>query len=300
MDTKTTAIEAIFNGVKSLTIVQPILSYMGTCVKRLVEPYWIRYEKNREAETKELLIKEHPLERLEYMLKLIKENQAILPEKIKDDIFNAVKIGQLALEFLNADAQNKKFEDNVIEDEWIDRFVDEAKYVSDEELQRLFARLLKEKICNPGAINKRVVDIIRNIDSSELEIIKEYMSYFVSGSLSSEIISNASLSIENVSDLANMGLMNYVVVPAMHVVESSFEITPEFDTIEAKGYKFVFSDIKNKIVIHFESQYALTKEGKIVFNLVAAPMPDNIRDMYKNIFERQCKEMAKLTVIKDF
>lgn len=69
METQTIAIETIVSGIMSLTVAKPILSYLGTCVKRLVELYWIRYEKNREAETKELLIKNHPLERLEYVLK---------------------------------------------------------------------------------------------------------------------------------------------------------------------------------------------------------------------------------------
>ena len=76
----------------------------------------------------------------------------------------------------------------VPDDEWLNRFVDDAKYVSDEHLQQVFGRLLKEKIFNPQGVNKRVLRILRDLDASELGTIQEYMSCFLQDAIPTAVM----------------------------------------------------------------------------------------------------------------
>ena len=166
--------KAIVEGLKPLGGLisgKDIIDYAGTCIKRIVEPYIVRHELNAAIKTQELLYANHPLARIETLQSLSEKNPSVIPDVSKESLENAFKIAEYALAFINGDQKNAPTSECVPDDEWLNRFVDDAKYVSDEHLQQVFGRLLKEKIFNPQGVNKRVLRILRDIDASELGTI---------------------------------------------------------------------------------------------------------------------------------
>lgn len=84
--------------------------------------------------TQQKLMTEFPLQRIAFCQQMMKDNPQMLPEASMEFFMNAVKIGQYALDLINGDidkvAEVKDFPD----EERMNRFVDEAKYISDEKL----------------------------------------------------------------------------------------------------------------------------------------------------------------------
>lgn len=96
------------------------------------------------AKTQEKLFRDYPLKRIEILKELSADNPMI-PEASLEGFENAFKVAEYCLKFINGD-ESKSFVDSPLDQEWFYRFVDEAEYISDEKLQQLFGRLLKEKI----------------------------------------------------------------------------------------------------------------------------------------------------------
>lgn len=162
---------ALVEGVKPLSELIPgkaMVNYVGNCIKRFIEPFLIRHEAYQEAKTQQLIIEKYPLKRIEITQDLMKAQANYIPDVAKDSFANAMKIGNMALGYIKADSTTKEISYQSFDNDWMNMFINEAQYVSEDNLQQVFARLLKEKICNPNAVNKRVLNIIRNIDSAEL------------------------------------------------------------------------------------------------------------------------------------
>lgn len=273
-----------------------ILDYFGTCIKRIIEPYLVRHKLNVDAGTRERLYAHHPLTRIEALQSLSEQNPSVLPEVSKESLDNAFKIGEYALAYINGDKKNASSAKSLPDDEWLDRFVDEAKYVSNEQLQHVFGRLLKEKIVNPSAVNKRVLKIIRDMDTSELGTIQKYMSCFLQDAIPTVVMDEFDFGLDMLVELQNIGLVNLVNAPdAFHSIQKTYNIDRNGCTIDMKGYQFVFSEVQKPFEVSFDS-YLLTKEGIVVYNLMNKQMPNDVMRMYQRIFSRECSGKASLSV----
>lgn len=273
-----------------------LVEYLFTCFKRLIDPYLSRYEQIAAAKTQEKLFRDYPLKRLEILKELSVDNP-IIPEASLESFENAFRIAEYCLKYINGD-NSKHCVDSPLDQEWLNRFVDEAEYISDEKLQQLFGRLLKEKIYNPDSVNKRVLNIISNIDASELEAIQQYMPWFLSDAIPTDVVYEFDNGIEILMDLQDIGLVNLANAPDVtRFIERKFRICQGEDTIDFNGGQFVFSEVRETFEIGFKS-YFLTKEGEVVHNLVAGPMNDDVVQMYQRIFESKCAGKAKLTIRK--
>lgn len=274
-----------------------MLDYLGCVVKRVLEPQLNRYEAYQEARTQEALFTKYPLKRIEFCQKVLSGHPEGIPEVSMQTFENLLKIGERAQAFLQADKKAEAVAGDGIDDvEWLSRFVDEAGYVTDERLQEVFGRLLKEKIVRPGAVNKRVLRILCDIDASELDTIQKYMSCFVGEGIATSIMSKFDFGLDMMLELQNIGLMS-IVTPATPFEEiyTCEDISPEKNVIEAKGWRFVFSNIKEPFKTQIPS-YVLTKEGKIVYGLVALPMREDVANHYLGLFRNDCGDRAEVAL----
>ncbi len=83
---------------------------------------------------------------------------------------NFVKTAGFASEYLeNVEAVS----DNPVDFDWIMRFFDAVGSISNEELQKLWSRVLCGEIINPGNVSLRTLEVIRNISQKEAEIFNE-------------------------------------------------------------------------------------------------------------------------------
>lgn len=291
---------SLVEGIKPLSELIPgkaMANYVGNCIKRYIEPYLIRHEAYQEAKTQQLIVEKYPLKRIEITQELMKRQANCIPDVAKDAFVNAMKIGDMALGYINADSTTKEIPNKSIDNDWMNIFINEAQYVSDENLQQVFARLLKEKICNPDAVNKRVLNIIRNIDSAELETVKMYMSCFIDDCIPTDIMHKFEFGIDMLMTLQNIGLASLNNAPdAFHYITKTYNVSKDENVIAAKGYEFVFEKVTEKFEISFPV-YFLTKEGRAIYEMLDIPMREDVMEMYKEIFSKKCIGKADLKVV---
>lgn len=72
---------------------------------------------------------------------------------------------QAALDLMNSDAS-----DEPVDPDWIARFFDSIKDVSDADMQKLWARLLAGEVVQPGRFSLRTLERVRNLTSVEAHL----------------------------------------------------------------------------------------------------------------------------------
>lgn len=293
--------QKLVDGLKPLADLIPgrgILNYFGKCFGRLIEPYLKRHELIQDAKTQEKLFTDYPINRINQCCEWIRENHSMIPNVSVEAFENVIKIGQYALAYTNGDKENARKVESLPDDEWMNRFIDNAKYVSDENLQEFWGRLLKEKLFDPFNVNKRVLNIISNLDAQELKTIQKYMSCFLDEAIPTQVMTNTDFGLEMLVELQNLGLVGLINSPnPFQVIEKIYNIDIKNDTLYSKGYKFVFSGIVEPFEMSVPS-YFLTKEGIVVYNLIEEPMREDMVSLYKTLFENSCKDKAVLTIEK--
>ena len=71
--------------------------------------------------------------------------------------------------------------DTPVDHDWTARFFDNAKDVSDKEMQNLWAKLLAGEVESPGSVSLRTLSILRNMTQKEAELFARAVNYIFSG-----------------------------------------------------------------------------------------------------------------------
>jgi hypothetical protein len=88
----------------------------------------------------------------------------VLVEQERDQR-NIESIVQKAIPDLRDDAKPE-----TLEDDWMARFFDQSRLVSDEEMQSLWSRILAGEANRPGTFSKRTLSLVSNLDKRDAEL----------------------------------------------------------------------------------------------------------------------------------
>ena len=72
---------------------------------------------------------------------------------------------------------NEKAKPESIENDWIVNFFDKSRIVSDDEMQRLWARLLAGEANAPGTYSKRTVNFISDLDKADANLFTQFCGF---------------------------------------------------------------------------------------------------------------------------
>lgn len=64
-----------------------------------------------------------------------------------------------------------------IEDDWIMNFFDKCKLISDNEMQKIWAKILAGEANSPGAFSRRTVNLLADLDKSDAELFMSLCSF---------------------------------------------------------------------------------------------------------------------------
>lgn len=78
---------------------------------------------------------------------------------------NIESVTQIALRLLEADSRPQD-----VEDDWITNFFDKSRIISDEDMQKLWSKLLAGEANRPGTISKRTVNLLADLDKRDAEL----------------------------------------------------------------------------------------------------------------------------------
>lgn len=67
--------------------------------------------------------------------------------------------------------------DQPVEEDWTNEFLDCCKNVSDKDMQTLWSRILSGEVSNPGKYSKRTLNYLKTMDKSEAEAFTAYASF---------------------------------------------------------------------------------------------------------------------------
>lgn len=277
----------------------PILTYVGAVSKRLIEPWIVKYELNQQAKAEQQLLAQYPHKRLEYVLSFAEKHPQLFPEIASEQISNLLKIADYTQGFFIGD---KNYTEEKIqglefkEDEWLNRFIDNAAYVSDEELQKIWARLLKERICRPQNVNKRVLRFLSETDSCELQEIGETLAYFKMGFLHSAYVRDGSDFSDKLIRLMQLGLVAILYSPdrSMQIVRE-LTISPQNPILDFEHCKYIIKGLKNEHKMEFTS-YSLSPEGEVLLNLIELPLPQSVIDSFIKLVKDKLHHQYEIIV----
>lgn len=126
---------------------------------------------------------------------------------------NIEAVTQKALPLLE---ENSRPQD--VEDDWITNFFDKSRIVSDEDMQKLWSKLLAGEANHPGAISKRTVNLMADLDKRDAELFTRLCDFaWVIGSNIVPLVFDANLELYNrvglyfnsLSHLETLGLIQF-------------------------------------------------------------------------------------------
>lgn len=293
----TLAKSAIQNGSNLALIVS---LYKG--LKHILAPFKLQYDtwanehvKDYVAKKEQERLKDNKLELLKFAAELAKNADGKYPESVSVHCQNIIKIAKFTTEFISNEEQPEEWKDD---DEWIERYFQEAQFVRDETLQKLWARLLKEKLYRPSKVNKRVVYIIRDLNRDDLLFVSRVMKYFVEDSIPLELLMGIGTLSSDIIQLAELGLVLPLEVDKKQTIDN-VEIGESL-VMHLKGYdiklKKIGGEVNNKFIF---PGYALTQEGMVVYNLIQDRLTEEEAQKYVEFFTETYKEQFEVTLVKN-
>lgn len=292
----TLAQSAIQNGPHLALIVSV---YKG--LKHVLAPFkplydaWVDEQKKDYAAKKEQeRLKDNKLELLKFAADLAKNVDGKYPESISAHCQNLMKIAKFTTEFINDDEKPEEWKDD---DEWVERYFQEAQFVTDEELQKLWARLMKEKLYRPSTVNKRVIYMVRDMDWDDLQFVSRTMKYFVEDSIPRELLMGIGTLSSDIIQLAELGLVLPLEVERQQTINDVK--TGESVEIHLKGYDLKLKKIEDKGNNKFcYSGFTLTQEGMVVYNLIQDRLTEEDVQKYVEFFKGTYKDQYEVTLEK--
>ena len=256
-------------------------------LKHVLSPFkplydaWVNEQMKDYAAKRELeRLKDNKLELLKFAAELAKNKDGKFIDSVSAHCQNLMKIAKFTTEFINDDEKLEEWKDD---DEWVERYFQEAQFVTDEKLQKLWARLLKEKLYRPSSVNKRVVYMIRDMDWDDLQFVSRTMKYFVEDSIPRELLMGIGSMSSDIIQLAELGLVLPLEVEGEQTINDVRN--GEIVEVHLKGYDLKLKKIgdaeNNKFCF---SGFSLTQEGKVVYNLIQESLTEEEAQKYLNFF----------------
>lgn len=234
-------------------------------LKRFLEPYFIAHEDKVAAKTELAIFRENPLKQLEFAREFLKNSDGSFPSEAVAELSNICNVIKTATGCTNGVQIEASCYSEAEDKEWYARFFDEVRYISDEELQYVWGRLLAERMIHPHGVNNRALYFMRDLDKGEMETIRRSMRVFLNDDFTPDYIIDK---FDNMSHdlpvLLSLGIVYHSADP-FHPLLMSLDLDDE-GLIVGKGYNFQISALGEEKKVEVEC-YALTPEGKVLCRL---------------------------------
>ncbi len=270
------------------------LKYVLAPFKPLYDAWVSEQAKDYAAKRQQERLKDNKLELLKFAAEMAKNEEGKYPESISAHCQNLMKIAKFTTEFINDDEIPEEWKDD---DEWVERYFQEAQFVTDEALQKLWARLMKEKLYKPSTVNKRVIYMIRDMDWDDLQFVSRTMKYFVEDSIPRKLLMGIGTMNSDIIQLAELGLVLPLEVEKERII-NDVKIGESME-IRLKGYVLKLKKIEdtdnNKFCF---TGFSLTQEGSVVYNLIQDRLTEEEAQKYLEFFKNIYKEQYIISLEK--
>ena len=187
-----------------------------------------------------------------------------------------------------------------VEQGWINRFFDSVADISDEDLQKLWGKVLAGEIRQPRSYSLRTLETLKNLAKHEAQVFQKVLPFVIDGGGDKFIASKSSIhnkygvTYEDIMLLDECGLIISNGTVSLTIIASE-------DTIIAHNtqHALIAEDIKEEKKFSF-GIYSLTKAGKELLNILEYE-PNNIyfSDFAENVFKENKHSNLTIQVIKN-
>lgn len=204
---------------------------------------------------------------------------------------NFLKISEMADEIRRESKQDAETQNNDYDFDWFIRFFDAVGTISNENMQRLWARILNGEIQNRGSFSFRTLEAMRNLSQYEanvyantaLIVLDNAIIFSSMGDIGQEINENHGFDNDTLRLLEECSLLNGLRM------QSQLELSPG----EAGGFQhdeklLLFKNITGESVFLDYTCYNLTRVGLELFPVVYRPSENNtyLMDLGRAIREK--------------
>jgi hypothetical protein len=145
-----------------------------TLIEKISDAAGVLYEPRR---IKRLAKAEAAAEKIKLLskLELTEIEQRAMKRFVAEETIKQQNVENIIGKALPELSEDAKPED--IENDWLTRFFEESKLVSDDEMQSLWAKLLAGEANKPGTFSKRTINLISSLDKSDAELFTSLCSF---------------------------------------------------------------------------------------------------------------------------
>lgn len=184
--------------------------------------------------------------------------------------------------------------------DWLYDFFDKVSHIGNEQMQRLWAKILVGEVCVPGSYSKRTLDVLAKLSTEEAILYSKIAPYVLNCKdatnefegrdyfipTDSNLLAKCGISYDTVFRLNNAGLMdsNGLISVSVHIAPNSVEYVYYGDKSQ-----IAFENETENVCRKSCSAYLLTREGvELLQILEEINLPDNIESYFA-----ECKELFK-------
>ena len=102
---------------------------------------------------------------------------------------------------------DERVSDEPPDSDWFAMWRDGAQGVSNEEMRRFWARILAGEAAQPHSYSLRTLDALRRFTLEDAHLVEQVAPFVIDGEIAREIITDEMLSLTNLYDLAEMGIV---------------------------------------------------------------------------------------------
>lgn len=180
-----------------------------------------------------------------------------------------------------------------VDPDWAARFFNYAKYISNEEVQIVWAKILAGEIIKPGSFFKRTLSILRNIEAFEAKWFADICQFVLSESMIHDYcLTYNYYPMNQFQSLTDCGLINSIKCQFVYNKEST-EIQGKSQSI-----KLISPGTENTPPITFPSVYTLTDVGAQLYRITPVKSHQTYMMKVKEYIEKKYNIKTELIQIE--
>lgn len=278
---------------------------MGEIVQCVFGPHWTRKQADADAyaDTRKLqLIRDNPDMEIVYIdgklnarahdqsTLVSRAEQRLLTETLRQED-NIEKVFEVAANELSS---AETVSDEPVDNDWITRFFNIAKDVSNEDMQRVWGKILAGEIQKPGKFSYRTMETLRNLSQREATMFQKIMPFVMRAggecffSSNEDLLNEYNIIFADLLLLQECGLVNISLSnnPSVSQTKNSFLYS---DTVIVHFWGYTDEEVTLRFGVH-----TLTTAGKELYSILAHNGDKSYAIKWAEIIFKENKESAKI------
>lgn len=201
-------------------------------------------------------------------------------KKVFKQYRNQMDITKIALESITEKNSNKIKE---VDDDWISYFYDNAKNISNENIQLVWGKLLSNEINNPNSVPKSLVhtlSVISNECAEKFNILCKFVMSenvpFIPYERFEEFFRSYGLTFDDLLELQKCGLVNYDGAGYAKFSKSKYIM------FDIKNTIFKVKTHKGKVSV---GEVLFTNDGMALYKCIKVPVDDKLLEIAESYWE---------------